>query len=107
MFNSEDFLYFMIALLFMKPTTTYERLGITMADMSTKEVFEKVICDRIQNPDTSAEDIRTLSEAYANLHKDEWIKGLYGFNGYGMGFGGPTAQLANVAMNPTSSDEKG
>ncbi len=92
----------------MKPTTTYERLGITMADMSTREVFEKVICDRIQNPSTSAEDIRTLSEAYANLHKDEWVKALYGgFNSYGIGAGGPTAQLANVAMNPASSDSKG
>lgn len=76
-------------MLFAKQPTIYERLGITMADMTTKEVFEKVICDRIQNPQTSAEDIRTLSEAYANLRKDEWMKNLSMMGGYGMGFGGP------------------
>ena len=98
--NTEDLLYFLIAMLFMKPTTTYERLGITMADMSTREVFEKVICERIQNPSTSAEDIRTLSEAYANLHKDEWVKALYGFNGYGMGFGGPSIASTELNFDP-------
>lgn len=65
-----------------------------MNDMTTKEVFEKVICDRIQNPSTSAEDIRTLSEAYANLHKDEWMKNLSMMN-YGMGFGGPAIPSTN------------
>ena len=96
MINSEDYLYFLIAMLFAKHPTTYERLGITMKDMTTKEVFEKVICDRIQNPSTSAEDIRALSEAYANLQKDEWMKNL-SITNYGMGFGGPAVSSANNA----------
>ena len=82
-------------MLFTRQPTTYERLGITMNDMTTKEVFEKVICDRIQNPSTSAEDIRTLSEAFANLHKDEWMKNLSMMSGYGMGFGGPAIPSTN------------
>ena len=83
MITADDFLYFMLAILFAKQPTIYERLGITMNDMTTKEVFEKVIRDRIQDTRTSAEDIRTLSEAYANLHKDEWMKGLSMMGGFG------------------------
>lgn len=98
MINSEDFLYFLIAMLFARKPTTYERLGITMADMTTKEVFEKVIRDRIQNPSTSAEDIRTLSEAFANLHKDEWMRNLSMMN-YGIGFGGPANPTLGTQTN--------
>ena len=104
MITADDFLYFMLAILFAKQPTTYERLGITMADMTTKEVFEKVICDRIQNPTTSAEDIRTLSEAYANLHKDEWMRNLSMMGG----FGGPVNLPTERAQLATSKvDEKG
>lgn len=101
MITADDFLYFMLAILFAKHPTTYERLGITMADMSTREVFEKVICDRIQNPSTSAEDIRTLSEAFANLHKDEWMKSLSMMGGFGGPVYPPTelTQPATIKVN--------
>lgn len=99
MITADDLLCFMLTMLFAKQPTTYERLGITMADMTTKEIFEKVICDRIQNPNTSAEDIRTLSEAFANLHKDEWMKGLSMMGG----FGGPI----NLPTEQDQVDEKG
>ena len=99
MITANDLLYFMLAILFAKQPTTYERLGITMTDMTTKEIFEKVICDRIQNSTTSAEDIRTLSEAYANLHKDEWMRNLSMMGG----FGGPV----NLPTEQAQVDEKG
>lgn len=107
MITADDFLYFMLAMLFAKQPTIYERLDITMTGMTTKEIFEKVICDRIQNPTASAEDIRTLSEAFANLHKDEWMKTLSMMNGYGIGFNGPTNSTEQAQLVAIKVDEKG
>lgn len=55
----------------------------------TKTAFEMTIKERLANPDTSAEDIKTLAEAYAELSKNDWMKELATRTSGFSGFGGP------------------
>ena len=53
----------------------------------TKTAFEMTIKERLANPNISAEEIKTLAEAYAELSRNDWMKELAtrtsGFSGFG------------------------
>lgn len=55
----------------------------------TKTAFEMTIKERLANPDISAEEIKTLAEAYAELSKNDWMKEFAAKTSGFSGFGGP------------------
>lgn len=56
---------------------------------NTKTAFEMTIKERLSNPDISAEEIKTLAEAYAELSKNDWMKEFAAKTSGFSGFGGP------------------
>ena len=70
-------------------------------DLTLREEFEKTIHERLANPNLSALELKTLAEAYSELHKNDYMKDLLdktsGFTGFGSPYPStPPAQLENA-----------
>lgn len=56
-------------------------------DTTTREALEDTIRKKLEDPNLPASEIKTLAEAYAELHKNDYMKEFLsktsGFNSFG------------------------
>lgn len=64
-------------------------------NMTTREVIEETIRKRLEDPNLPASEIKLLAEAYAELHKNDYMQEFLsrtsGFSAFGKA--NPSAQL--------------
>ena len=63
----------------------FERGKKIMRDLTCRNTFDKVINERLEDPNITANDICVLAEAYSNLTKNDWMKDMYNkFDNYNL-----------------------
>lgn len=90
---------FLVATLFSTPFDFNSEGGID--DMSIREVFEKTITEKLENPKTTAYDIKNLAIAYSELTKNDHMKELTEKFGQYSGFNGPSPIPTDLQLADT------
>jgi len=107
----DPWIVLMLGLLFKSKNIDMEELPMDELKAKIKESIEK----KLENPDISASDIKTLAEAYAELTKNDYIKELWSNPMFGQGFGGctptdtskgPSDKVGNYAYLSTVEETK-
>lgn len=71
--------------------------------MTVTEEFDKVIHEKLSNPNITAAEIETLARAYAELTKNNWMKEVFDRTST-LGFGGPSVPSDTATLVHERSD---
>ena len=84
----DPWIVLLLSILFKPEKTKIITEGLTVDELKAK--IKESIEKKLENPDISAEEIKTLAEAYNELTKNDYIKDLWSNSGtmLGQGFGG-------------------
>lgn len=78
----------MLSMLFKPKSNIINMEELPMDELKVK--IKESIKKKLENPDISAAEIKTLAEAYTELTKNDYIKELWSNPMFGQGFGGCT-----------------
>lgn len=73
--------------------------------MTVTEEFDKVIHEKLSNPNITAAEIETLARAYAELTKNNWMKEVFDRTST-LGFGGPSVPNDTATLVHERSDNE-
>ena len=106
--NDNAWLFLMLAII---TNNTFEERKETMDNpMTVTEEFDKVIREKLSNPNITAAEIETLARAYAELTKNNWMKDAFERLDRASipGFGGPSVsgEVATLAYERSDKEEQ-